>query len=280
MPRTIFENIVIQHFDKMTFFEFCQYTSIRFFEVVHFIKGSGTIKINGSNVSYHPNSLFVFIPDDVYIVQVDTPTTVTAIKFLKSFFNDSTIPVNDWFRKIETVLNNESRSGEFEFQSKSDKKNLGSLIKILHEENQDKEFFDVIIVQNTLSTILRIIARNASQITTVKSSKHQNSKIQDIINYIHHHIYEPDLITNKTLAEKFNVADNYIGQYFKKQMDISIKKYILNYKLKLAETRLKYTDLHFSEIASELGFTDASHLNKIFLAYKGITIGAFRTSLR
>ncbi|PKV48238.1 AraC-like DNA-binding protein [Aquimarina sp. MAR_2010_214] len=278
MPRTIFDNIVIQHFEKMTFFDFCQYTSIRFFEVVHFIKGNGTIKINGSNVSYHPNSFFVFIPDDVYILQVDTPTTGTTIKFLKSFFNNSTIPVNDWFRKIETVLSNESRLEEFEFQSKSDKQNLASLMKMLYEENQDKQFFDAIIVQNTLSTILRVIARNASQAATLKSSKHQNSKIQDIINYIHHHIYESDLITNKTLAEKFNIADNYIGQYFKKQMDISLKKYILNYKLKLAETRLKYTDLHFSEIASELGFTDASHLNKTFLAYKGVTIGEFRTS--
>ena len=75
------------------------------------------------------------------------------------------------------------------------------------------------------------------------------------------------------------MVSTYIGQYFKKQMGISLKKYILNYKLKLVETRLKYTDLHFSEIAIELGFTDASHLNKTFKVYKGMTLGAFRETL-
>ena len=63
-------------------------------------------------------------------------------------------------------------------------------------------------------------------------------------------------------------------------MNIGLKKYILNYKLKLAETRLKYTDLTITEIAQELGFTDSSHLDKTFLSYKGITAKAYQNSLQ
>ncbi len=117
---------------------------------------------------------------------------------------------------------------------------------------------------------------NATHLTVNKPK----SKVQDLINYIQTHIYDSKVITNTHLAEEFGIADNYIGQYFKKHMGMSIKKYILNYKLNLVETRLKYTDMQFSEIALELGFTDASHLNKTFLAYKGTTIGAFKESLK
>ena len=143
MPRTIFENIVIQHFEKTTFFEYCQYTSIRFFEIIHFKKGEGTIKINGNAISYKSNSFFVFIPDDVYVITVDTPTTITTIKFLKSFFSNasnsnSVSQINDWFRKIEISLNNENRIGAFQFQSEPDKRNLSLLVDIF--SNSSKTF--------------------------------------------------------------------------------------------------------------------------------------------
>ncbi|WP_283636574.1 AraC family ligand binding domain-containing protein [Aquaticitalea lipolytica] len=85
VPRTIIENIVIQKYKDETFFTFCKYTTIRFFEIVYIEEGKGTIKINGKTVPYKDNSIFVFIPDDIYIIQAETPTTVTAIKFLKSF---------------------------------------------------------------------------------------------------------------------------------------------------------------------------------------------------
>ncbi|GAL61793.1 hypothetical protein [Algibacter lectus] len=54
MPRTIIENIVIAEYIKQTFFDFCNYTTIRFFEIVYFEEGTGTIKINGKMVNYSP----------------------------------------------------------------------------------------------------------------------------------------------------------------------------------------------------------------------------------
>ncbi|WP_109300938.1 AraC family transcriptional regulator [Aquimarina sp. AU474] len=285
MARTIIDNIVIEHYENADFFEFCKYTSIRFFEVLHFEKGSGTLTINGNTTPYSANTTFVFVPDDIYIVEVETKTTVTTIKFLRSFFSNSlnsnsALPIHNWFRKIERVLHIGSHQlRALEFYSKDDKVHLASLIEILYKENEKKESFDIIIIENSLTIILHIISRNIKCVTDPEVAISQNTKIQDIIDYLHTHIYQPELLTNKQLAKQFNIADNYIGQYFKKYMDLSIKKYVLNYKLKLVETRLKHTDMQFSEIALELGFTDASHLNKTFLAYKGQTIGAYKNSL-
>ncbi|OAB77999.1 AraC family transcriptional regulator [Cochleicola gelatinilyticus] len=285
MPRTIIENIVIQKYKNETFFTFCKYTTIRFFEIVYIEKGNGTIKINGKTVPYSDDSIFVFIPDDIYILQAETATTVTAIKFLKSFFRNTssqntTLPVNDWFRKIEEILNSESHQlREMQFETASDKAHLVSLANMVAIEYSNKQSNDIFIIQNSLSVILHLIARNIQYMNADTIKEVKSSKIQQIINFIHANIYNSELLTTKNLAEEFHMADNYISEYFKKHTDVPLKKYILNYKLKLVETRLKYTDLQFSEIAIELGFTDSSHLNKTFQSYKGMTIGAYKASI-
>ncbi|WP_298485966.1 AraC family transcriptional regulator [uncultured Maribacter sp.] len=285
MARTILENIVIQQYKDQTFFSFCEYTSIRFFEILYFETGSGSIKINGKTVNYTPNSVFVFIPDDIYIVEAETATSTIAIKFLKSFFRNTSsqnqeLPVNDWFRKIEEILNSESHElREMQFETTSDRSHLVSLVNMVATEYLNKQSHDIFIIQNSLSVILHLIARNIQYLNTSEVKEIKSSKIQQIINYIHSNIYNSDLLHTKNLAKEFHMADNYISEYFKKHTDVSLKKYIINYKLKLVETRLKYTDLQFSEIAIELGFTDSSHLNKTFQSYKGMTIGAYKASI-
>lgn len=285
MARTILENIVIQQYKEQTFFSFCEYTSIRFFEILYFEKGSGSIKINGKTVSYDSNSFFVFVPDDIYIVEPETATSTIAIKFLKSFFRNTNsqnqeLPVNDWFRKIEEILNSESHQlREMQFETTSDRAHLVSLVNMVATEYLNTQTHDIFIIQNSLSVILHLIARNIQFINTSEVKEVKSSKIQQIINYIHSNIYNPELLTTKKLAEEFYMADNYISEYFKKHTDISLKKYIINYKLKLVETRLKYTDAQDSEIALDLGFTDSSHLNKTFKTYKGISLSAFKANL-
>lgn len=286
MPRTIIENIVIAQYKDQIFFEFCKYTTIRFFEIVYFEKGSGTIKINGKTVNYSANSIFVFIPDDIYIMNPESATSTIAIKFLKSFFRNTSsqnmnLPVNDWFRKIEEILNSESHElREMQFETEADRAHLVALVNMTATEYLNKQSFDIFIIQNSLSVILHLIARNIQFINVSESVKEvKSSKIQQIINYIHSNIYNSDLLHTKSLAEEFNMADNYISEFFKKHTEVSLKKHIINYKLKLVETRLKYTDLQYSEIAAELGFTDSSHLNKTYQSYKGMTIGAYKASI-
>lgn len=286
MARTIIENIVIEQYRSQTFFDFCKYTTIRFFEIVYFEKGTGTIKINDKTVNYSANSFFVFIPDDIYILNPASETSTVAIKFLKSFFRNTasqneTLLLNDWFRKIEEILNSESHElREMQFETDADRSHLVALVNMVATEYLNKQSFDIFIIQNSLSVILHLIARNIQFINVSDSVKAiKSSKIQQIINYIHSNIYNSDLLSTKSLAEEFHMADNYISEYFKKHTDVALKKYIINYKLKLVETRLKYTDLQYSEIASELGFTDSSHLNKTFQSYKGTSLSAFRAAL-
>lgn len=89
----------------------------------------------------------------------------------------------------------------------------------------------------------------------------------------------PENLKVEQIAAHFNISATYIGEYFKKHTGENIQQYITNYKLKLVETRLQYSDLRMNEIAYELNFTDESHLNRIFKKYKGISPSEFRKQL-
>lgn len=41
MPRTIFENIVVKKLENVELIPMCEYTSIRFFEILYIEKGKG-----------------------------------------------------------------------------------------------------------------------------------------------------------------------------------------------------------------------------------------------
>jgi YesN/AraC family two-component response regulator len=63
-----------------------------------------------------------------------------------------------------------------------------------------------------------------------------------LLNYIHQHIYEPRNLKAEVISKHFNVSPTYIGEYFKTQTGQSLQEYIMEYKLKLIETRLRFTD--------------------------------------
>jgi len=55
---------------------------------------------------------------------------------------------------------------------------------------------------------------------------------------------------------------------------------VSRYKLNVVETRLRYSDLNFSEIADELGYVDESHLNKAFKSTFGKTAKEYRKAIK
>lgn len=121
-----------------------------------------------------------------------------------------------------------------------------------------------------------IIARNISEYLPENINKQSDGKAHTILEYIQTNIYEPEKLSISAMSEKFGISETYLGRFFKKQANETLQDYISKYRIKLVENRLSYSDLRIGEIASELGFNDESHLNKIFKKHRGTTPSAFR----
>ncbi len=79
------------------------------------------------------------------------------------------------------------------------------------------------------------------------------------------------------IANQFGISGTYLGSYFKEQCGETIQHFISNYKIRLIEHRLKFSDKRINEIAHEFGFADESHLNKFFKKHKqGLSLTGYR----
>ena len=87
-------------------------------------------------------------------------------------------------------------------------------------------------------------------------------------------------ISNTELGAIFGYHPFYISKMLKDRKGITLRQYIINFRLKRARTLLEYTNLTVSDIAEQTGFTDASYFTKTFKNAYGVTPKDFRNGFK
>lgn len=247
-----------------------------FFEMVYIIDGEGIQCVNKNKLPYSPGKLFLLMPQDTHSFKVKAVTRFLFIRFNHVYLKTQS---REWIRKLEFIFQNNNHLPGCILKNKNDKPLLKALIDALVREQVNQQQYHKEVVQQIVNTIITVVARNIlfQQPVPIKSGT-ANETSQNILHYIHENIYLPERLRAVQIASHFNISPNYVGEYFKKYNGGGLQQYIMGYKLKLAETRLQYSDLRIGEIATELGFTDESHLNRIFKKHSGLSPSAYRKS--
>ncbi|WP_337044020.1 AraC family transcriptional regulator [Emticicia sp. 17c] len=243
-----------------------------FFELVYIIDGTGTQCINKNNWPYGPEKLFLLMPQDCHSFKIEKSTRFFFIRFNDVYIKEQS---KEWINKLEFIFQNHNRLPGCILKNKADKPLVKSLIEALIREYVNQYPYQRELTQQIVNTLLTIVARNIT-FTTPEITKNTESKDLSMLSYIHKNIYTPELLRAEEMAAHFNISPTYVSEYFKKLTGESMQQYIMNYKLKLVETRLQYSDMRMNEIAFELNFTDESHLTRTFKKYKGMSPSEFR----
>ncbi|MOA28892.1 HTH-type transcriptional activator RhaS [compost metagenome] len=109
-------------------------------------------------------------------------------------------------------------------------------------------------------TLAQILQRNMPE---VRSYQYRTKDMQAVFCYIHKNIYYPANLKAQIMAEHFKFSKDYIGQYFKKNTDMTIREYISNYRGNLIRQRINSGRFSLKQIALEFGLTDESHVSKL-----------------
>ena len=96
--------------------------------------------------------------------------------------------------------------------------------------------------------------------------------------YIKEHAGEE--ITNTEIGAIFGYHPFYVSTVIKEKRGISLRQYIISYRLRLSKNLLRYTTKTIAEIAEETGFTDASYFTKTFKAAFGETPKEWRAKFQ
>ena len=85
-------------------------------------------------------------------------------------------------------------------------------------------------------------------------------------------------ITLDDLAGLARLSSYHFSRKFKADLGVAPHSYVLSRRIKRAECLLKSSRLPLKLIAAECGFTDQSHLIRVFRKYLGVTPNNFRNS--
>ncbi|NIJ52998.1 AraC family transcriptional regulator [Dyadobacter arcticus] len=253
-----------------------------FIELVYILEGKGIYHIDEHQFKYGPENLFLTMPMHMHFTEVSETTSFVFIRFNNIYLNaqkaqKSYSNLGDWIEKLEYIFHNSNHLQGCILRNMSDKPLVRAVIKAIVIEYQSQQTMHKELVQQLLNTLLMVVARNISLHLPEKSKVTQNTSL-DIIHYIHLNIYNSEKLKAESIASRFHISLNYISEFFKKHTNENLQQYIINYKLALVEIRLTHSDMRLNEIASELGFTDDSHLTKMFKKYKGIPPSEYRRS--
>jgi len=253
------------------------------FELIYVLKGRGRHIINQNDFAYEPGDLFLLNTDDRHEFKPGAPSEICIIDFTGSFFafirsdEKENFQSPGFFEQMEYIFHNQYRLKGNIVTHEADKKLVHSLVSRLVWEKEHDQYGKEELSRNIVFLLLQLISRyihdySGFPVKTVRAQR----VVREIVNYIHQHIYDKEYIRVENIAKHFHKSRDHMSLYFKRQAGITLKEYILSYLLELAKTRLLYSDLPISRIASELNFTDESHLNKIFKKRMGISPNAFR----
>lgn len=251
-----------------------------FLSFIYIVKGKGNLLYDERYIDFTEGKLFIIPQQETYRFESENADLISIecpIGFIdKIRLEADCIESCENLYKLQYISNNYHSRAGCVFRNENDENFARTLIQQVAFEFRNRAE-DYLIIRNCISILLNLVARNIIQSET--SDLQDNKKafsIMKIITYIQKHIKDREKTGIQTIAERFGISGNYFGEYFKQQTGVSYQEYLLDYRLKLVETYLKYSSIRLSEIAYELQFSDESHLSKLFKKYRGVTPGEYR----
>lgn len=246
-----------------------------FFELLYIEYGTGKHILNSIPHHYKEHDIYLLTPKDYHSFKTLKPTKFHCLRFLPNFFSNK-----KEMEEIEKLFYYHNQTNGNLIFLEEDKGFCEVLIlKILDEVAKQKRQNEIII-KSLMMSLIQIIRRNASiNENSLEFQTTEVLKIDTILSYIRSNIANPHLLKKKEMANHFNVSINYIGEYFKNHLKITLRDYIEQTKLKVVKEKLSKSNLTFSEITNDLGFIDSSHFNKFIMRSTGSSPSEFKKSL-
>lgn len=246
-----------------------------FFELVYILSGTGIQWINNNKFPYHGGHLFMITPGDIHSFDIHTTTQFVYIKFNDIYIHSAVFGTEN-IRRLEFILQHANHRPGCILRNQTDKLLVKPMIEAILREYPNKNIYSSEIITQLINTIVIVVARNIALFLPQQINENSEEKSLNILQYIQENIRSPEKIKAKAISHRFGISSNYLGKYFKKQTNETMQQYILNYKLNMVESKLLHSDMRIGEIAEELGFTDESHLNRLFKKYRGCNPTEFR----
>ena len=240
-------------------------------KIIYVISGDISATVGGEKLGHLSAGHLLYIPAGV-------PYKLKAQYLRCAVMSFDLFPGGCVTDEIRTVPVN-----EFDATKLSNDINTSPFDKLIHIEDIEGERDRIIELCNlftsgeglylaSLSAAVKSILVKIAE--TVDEHALPSRMVSALDSYIRENI--SDEISNTEIGAIFGYHPFYVSKMLKDRKGITLRQYIISYRLKLACGMLRYTAKSINEIAEECGFTDASYFTKTFKAAYGETPKAYR----
>jgi AraC-like DNA-binding protein len=127
-----------------------------------------------------------------------------------------------------------------------------------------------------ISAMLKLILLKASE--TADENALPARMVEELDSYIRENC--SDEISNTEIGAIFGYHPFYVSSMLKEKKGVTLRQYVISYRLKLAKSLLELTAKSTQDIAEECGFTDSSYFAKSFKAAFGETPKEYRNRFK
>lgn len=153
-------------------------------------------------------------------------------------------------------------------------------IRMAQDASDEKAFGYEIIVRNYLSYAWLLIVQEAEQKLNEKrvSKKAGDDRLKEMMLFIQSHYMEKISLTD--IAYAANISNREALRAFSNVLHTTPFTYLIDYRIRMATTRLKETDEQITEISYNCGFSSPSYFGKIFHEKMNCTALEYRKKYR
>lgn len=257
------------------------YHKHNFYELILIESGRGRQRLNDVVFPYKKGDVFLLTPDDAHEFIIEKPTLFTFIKFTEQVFIEkmAVSKPSNWEESLKLSLMQMPIITESIVRDEKDAMHLFNLAKIMLHEFTGNKLYHYETTLELFTCAMCIVIRNLiNHKDGLRTFKNEKEKLSNILSYIRIHAFDNEKIRIEPLADYFLMSANYISIYVKKHTGLSIQQHITQHRIKAAEKLLLQERQNINEIVMKLGFNDASHFNKMFKKYKGVSPLKFRST--
>lgn len=231
---------------------------------IHFIlKGSGSVEIRGKEHPVFPNSYYIVGPNIYHEQKVDASNPISKYSFRMDYSISNT--ADDFFSTEEGARVAEIFKNIVFFSAEDINNNLSIMYEVRSElQNQWVGYYTRI--QSLLSQLLINITRDIAskqkaryKIPDMVSDEKRNLIIEDFFE----HNYN-SCATAANLSKLLHISIRHLNRIMKDNFNMTFKQKILEKRMEVSKSLLKYTDIPVKDISQRVGYDSESNFYIIF----------------
>lgn len=240
-----------------------------FFELTYILKGSAVHCVNGATVPLRTGDYFFVDLGTVHCYQDAEELEIINCLFLPEYIDRaladcpslSSLLANQILRFGVPV---DIRAADRTFHDTDG--SMAQLMKTMVQEYNNKKtgYMELLRCHLTQALVRAVRASEDAEL-----SRKPHGATAAVIEYLHKHYAQS--LSLDVLSQEIGYAPQYISYLFHRDIGMSMQEYLQKLRIEQACRLMSRKDLHMTDIALAIGYSDTKHFSKVFRRHKGVS---------